>query len=411
MAFTFGSNSTTSNSSGFGAAPVTNAFNTTASSAPSFGSTPAPSFGAASTSTSGFGATPATSFGTSTNTGFGATGGFGGTPAVSNTTSLFGAAPSTGLSFGGAQKPGLSFGNPSGGQSTFGSQSFGGSFGQKTNEQQKKQKEQQVYQLLCELNKDAEASTLRKGFEAKNVWQALALLKSYYDPKSSHCRFRHYFYNLVSPQEVHLYQMPIDHDPKEWETAQKENPDPTKLVPALAIGFDDIQKRIDQQNKLSEAHQAKLRELQTILNTIKEIHLVKAMTKLNECKQKHMEMTQRLISFMKYDQVLRSKGLSITAQEEAMLARLENVQDQLQRSELFHGKMNQLWAQLQLIKESGRKYGKIDNVDWHAVSDQHMKEITKNLSEQNKGIHHIIQVLNTDEASIENATKGFYRRI
>lgn len=76
--------------------------------------------------------------------------------------------------------------------------------------------------------------------------------------------------------------------------------------------------------------------------------------------------------------MLRNKGLSITPDEEVMRSRLESLQEQLQRSEQFHGKLSQLWAQLQLIKESGRKYGKIDGVDeWDAVSEENMAGITK----------------------------------
>lgn len=76
--------------------------------------------------------------------------------------------------------------------------------------------------------------------------------------------------------------------------------------------------------------------------------------------------------------MLRNKGLSITPDEEAMRARLELIQEQLQRSDQFHGKLSQLWAQLQLIKESGRKYGKIDGVEeWDAVSEENMSGITK----------------------------------
>lgn len=75
---------------------------------------------------------------------------------------------------------------------------------------------------------------------------------------------------------------------------------------------------------------------------------------------------------------MRNKGLSITPEEEEMRTRFEDIQDQLQRSEQFHGKLSQLWAQLQLIKESGRKYGKIDGVDeWDAVSENDMTSITK----------------------------------
>lgn len=94
--------------------------------------------------------------------------------------------------------------------------------------------------------------------------------------------------------------------------------------------------------------------------------------------------------------MLRNKGLSITPDEEVMRARFENIQDQLQRSEQFHGKLSQLWAQLQLIKESGRKYGKIDGVDeWDAVSENDMLGITKvkNNNHNNKNsffIHAIV---------------------
>lgn len=75
---------------------------------------------------------------------------------------------------------------------------------------------------------------------------------------------------------------------------------------------------------------------------------------------------------------MRNKGLSITPEEEVMRTRLENIQDELKRSDQFHGKLSQLWAQLQLIKESGRKYGKIDGVaEWDAVDENVMRDITK----------------------------------
>lgn len=75
---------------------------------------------------------------------------------------------------------------------------------------------------------------------------------------------------------------------------------------------------------------------------------------------------------------MRNKGLSITPEEEDMRARFENIQDQLQRSEQFHGKLSQLWAQLQLIKESGRQFGKNDDRHaWESLSEADMNGITK----------------------------------
>ncbi|KAG1456628.1 hypothetical protein G6F56_006787 [Rhizopus delemar] len=179
------------------------------------------------------------------------------------------------------------------------------------------------------------------------------------------------------------------------------------MVPALAIGYEDVQKRIDQQNKLSDAHNGKLKELETVMNKIKDIHLSKTNMRINESKQRFMDIAQRLLWFMKYGQVIRRKGLSITAEEEAMLARLENVEDQLQRSEISHGKLNRLWAQLQLVKESRRKYGTIDHVEWNNVSDEQMREMTKNLNEQNNAIERVVQMVKTDTENANIVSRGY----
>lgn len=422
----------------FGQAP-------TATSAPLFGQAPTATstpFGQAPTATStpfGATATPAatsTPFGqqpaTSSSFSFGglssapatstATTGFGG---FGNTTATSAAGGSGGL-FGantaGAAKPSFSLSTPS----LFGANKpaattttgFGG-FGQQSSllgggANATQQRDQQIYQLLVQADQEARKAAVPSitsdDYKPDNVWQALALLKSWWDPTSPNCRFKHYFYNVVNPQEVPLYVKPADHDKAAWDAAQAANPDPTTLVPALAIGFDDVQKRLDQQHRLSEAHSAKLKEIQDILKKIQSKDMVETATKLAEYKRKHMEAAQRVIKFLKYTQVLRNKGLSITPDEEAMRARFENIHDQLQRSEQFHGKLSQLWAQLQLIKESGRKYGKTSGVDeWDSVSENDMRGITKILEEQDNGVQHIIEVINKDTKDIEMLSKGYRR--
>jgi nuclear pore complex protein Nup54 len=81
---------------------------------------------------------------------------------------------------------------------------------------------------------------------------------------------------------------------------------------------------------------------------------------------------------LKYAQILRNKGFSIENDEEALRAKLENVQSHLQQSEQFHGKLNQLWAQLQLVRESSRIYGgDEDDKGWASVSEKDMQTISK----------------------------------
>ena len=85
---------------------------------------------------------------------------------------------------------------------------------------------------------------------------------------------------MVDPQQVPFYARPPNMADSLWEKAQKENPDPRwyvienhiallsqadtpslSMVPALALGIGDIQKRVEAQAKTSEAHKAKLEVL------------------------------------------------------------------------------------------------------------------------------------------------------
>ena len=84
-----------------------------------------------------------------------------------------------------------------------------------------------LVQVDEEARRQQAALLTEEQYKPQNVWQALALLKSWWDPQSPYCRFKHYFYNLVPQQEVHLYQKPPNQDKKAWDEAQKKNPDPT----------------------------------------------------------------------------------------------------------------------------------------------------------------------------------------
>jgi nuclear pore complex protein Nup54 len=76
--------------------------------------------------------------------------------------------------------------------------------------------------------------------------------------------------------------------------------------------------------------------------------------------------------------MLRNKGFSIENEEETLRSKLETVQSRLQQSDQFHGKLNQLWAQLQLVRESSRIYdGQAGDQAWSTVSEKDMATISK----------------------------------
>ncbi|KAI7871551.1 nucleoporin complex subunit 54-domain-containing protein [Spinellus fusiger] len=420
MTFTFGSSATST--AAFGHAPTVAPTATPSASTFSFGTAPTPastsntfSFGTAPTSTPSatntftFGATPAATTNTPTSSVFT----FGATPAASSASAASTAPASTNIapstfSFGAATTntapSTFSFGTvPKPTTHAFGLSNTAGVFGSNT----QTNKEQQIWQLLVQAENDSRQKqsdtllSIEGMYKPENIWQTLALLKAWWDPHSPLCRFKYYFYNKVPSQEVYLYQRPAHHDSRAWASAQKANPDPTCLVPALAVGFEDVKKRMEGQDKQNQAHQQKLTEMDEKIKKIKQKSLVETATKLNDFKKRHMEMTHRVIKLLKLAQVLRHKGLSITPNEDAMRAHFEQIQSELENSEQFHGKLSQLWAQLQLIKESGRQYGKVDGVHAWNNAEQDMQAMTKCLGEQHHGIEHTVQTLQKDIADMD----------
>ncbi|KAF9276961.1 hypothetical protein BGZ68_009639 [Mortierella alpina] len=393
------------------AAPATGGFfgATAQSAAPAagglFGSTaPAASaaggslFGTPATSTAGGGlfGTPATStaggglFGGTQSaapaTGglFGATapaaGGFGAFGAKPATGGLFGstttAAPATGSFFGAAPKP---FGSSTLGASTSNAPalpSFGSSL----------------------------ASGPRQQYVIGNVkpqipvWQNLLYIKNAWDPTHPNCQFKHFFYNFVHPDDVNKYGPPPNVDVFEWRQAVEECPDRECMVPALAVGFEDLKKRMECQNDMTDMQRIKLDEIEVKMNEIMQFHLLQTASKVREFKRRHIQLAQRVLTLMKRVQILRNRGVPIRADEEMLRVRLENALEQLRNPAHFRGKITELWAQIQILKDSKRLHptGSYD------VSDEAQLEVIgKVLQDQQAGLQHITSILQQDMQDIE----------
>lgn len=263
------------------------------------------------------------------------------------------------------------------------------------------QQNQQVWQYLSQQEQSAQQLNQRllpgQHANPQYIWQSLALIKSEWDPNSPNCKFKHYFYNIVHPSEVQRFTKPPNEDDKAWEMAMKNNPDPSCMVPVRAVGFEALRTRIETQDRQCQAHRIKLEQLDQKMKEVRRKHTIETIVKLQEYKRRHIDLTQRVIQFLKYAQILRNKGFSIENDEEALRAKLENVQSHLQQSEQFHGKLNQLWAQLQLVRESSRIYGgDEDDKGWASVSEKDMQTISKVLEDQQNGLAHVMKILRDD---------------
>nr|CAG8448991.1 8947_t:CDS:2 [Entrophospora candida] len=203
---------------------------------------------------------------------------------------------------------------------------------------------------------------------------------------------------MVQPNTAEYYKPPDRMSQQLWLEAQKNNPDRKTLVPALVVGFDDIKKRISIQEDIAGKAINKFKELESELATLERIHKHDNLTKIQDRKLKHLELTQRLIKLMNCIQILRNKGNMITANEELLRNRLETIKEHYTR----------LSNQLDIIKANNSLRKPLWNTNeptlvhkFNTVDENQMESIIKVLDSEQQGIDHTINVLKKDSRDTE----------
>ncbi|GAA5800811.1 hypothetical protein HPULCUR_006250 [Helicostylum pulchrum] len=205
---------------------------------------------------------------------------------------------------------------------------------------------------------------------------------------------------MVPANEVHLYARPQNQDEHLWNEAVRKNPDPTCLVPVLAVGFDDILKRMEIQSKQVDLHQEKLKETRERLNTVQRQYTLGTLVKLEEHKRRHTYLAQRLLRLLRYSQVLRYKGFPLNADEEKSMSQLHELAASPNNPENIQQNMTILWNQLQAIKaQRSKESGKAEV--WRTVREHDTAMIAKILEDEQKGIMHVASILKSDAKELE----------
>jgi len=113
------------------------------------------------------------------------------------------------------------------------------------------------------------------------------------------CIFRHIFYNVVDPSEVKKYGRPPNIDDLTWQTANRNNPDPTRMTPVIATGFGDLKTRIEEQDKYVIVHNNTIQSIENNIHSIEQALQLNMKHKIDEIKRKHIYLSHKLIVIMK----------------------------------------------------------------------------------------------------------------
>ncbi|KAJ1672374.1 Nucleoporin nup57 [Coemansia sp. RSA 1694] len=235
-------------------------------------------------------------------------------------------------------------------------------------------------------------------------------IKNCWDPALPSYQFRHYFYNVAEAGQTHLYQCPPGQDPVLWQQAQADNPDPATLVPVLANGFDDLRKRVDSQSLQMQSYQERTTEISGKLCDILQKHHSETTVRLAECRRHQSELSQRLLEFMRLLQLLRLRGQLLHPEEEVFRVRVEHLEKEMVRS----GSLKQRFAELQdhtyRLQATARRRRELLGMsgaghagDGYEVADAaQLEAVMKMLSEKQRGLAHLTQVVSQDSQAIDS---------
>lgn len=243
-------------------------------------------------------------------------------------------------------------------------------------------------------------------------------VKDCWNKNSPNNQFKHYFYNIVHPSEVQMYTRPQNSDEVLWAQAVANNPDPTTMVPALAVGFEDVKKRVDQQTNMCLAFAKKLDETMTKISEVEKNHHLVTTVRCENAKMKHMDLAHRTLKLMRKLHLLRHRSLSISPEEEVIKQRLETLLTNLRKPSVLTGKLTELYAQIQSIKRATESLGSEGgesgngNVNGGAggdliLDDETEEKVFKTLSDHTNAITYLTETLQKDLKEAETMMRGY----
>ncbi|KAN0089479.1 Nucleoporin complex subunit 54 domain containing protein [Hyaloscypha variabilis] len=224
---------------------------------------------------------------------------------------------------------------------------FGGStqgaFGQTTQQQlpQLAQSNNAMWQPLSAFNP-----------REKTIPEQITSIVEKWDTGNPNCVFKHYFYNKVDENMAPYYRPPPGEDPKDWEDALSKKPGPG-YIPVLCVGFAQMGKRIELQQKNLSGFNARLHEINNSLSAMMQKHETETSVRTTDARRKHLVLKQRCLALATKVQVLRNRGYAMGGDEEVLRTKLLALEKSVNDPGLS-ARGEEIWARMLIVQERAR---------------------------------------------------------
>jgi nuclear pore complex protein Nup54 len=186
----------------------------------------------------------------------------------------------------------------------------------------------------------------------KTVPEQISLILEKWDTGNPNCVFKHYFYNKVEENMAPYYRPSPGEDPKEWEDALSRKPGPG-FIPVLCVGFAQMGKRIEIQQKGLAYFNARLHEINSSLTAMMQRHETQTSVRTTDARRKHLVLKQRCLALATKVQVLRNRGYAMGGDEEVLRTKLMALEKSVNDPGLG-ARGEEIWARMLIVQERAR---------------------------------------------------------
>ncbi|XP_063706602.1 probable nucleoporin Nup54 [Culicoides brevitarsis] len=216
---------------------------------------------------------------------------------------------------------------------------------------------------------------------------------------------------FVLPDEDQLKEYlenpPKGIDRRMWNQAREDNPDPKKFIPVPMIGFNDLKWRIKCQENETDAHALYLQKVEKDLNALKQRH-ANTSAKIMEHRRKLSELSHRVLKIIVKQESTRKMGIGLSAEEEAIRTKLDNMHIIVSAPTQFKGRLSELLSQTRMQRNQWRMVGSGNEYTLDKDAQEEMKSF---LTMQQKAMAHVIDIANKDLADLKIIQEGITRLV
>ncbi|TVY41983.1 Nucleoporin [Lachnellula occidentalis] len=186
----------------------------------------------------------------------------------------------------------------------------------------------------------------------KSVPEQIATVLQKWDIGSPNCVFQHYFYNKVDENMAPFYKPGPTEDPKAWDEALSKKPGPG-FIPVLCVGFEQLGKRIELQQRNLAHYNARLHEINNSLSLMLSNHDTKTSIRAMDARRRHVQLKQRCLALATKVQILRNRGYALGSDEEDLKTKLQALERGVTDPGLG-ARGEEIWARMLTVQERAK---------------------------------------------------------